>query len=122
MQSMGRRIVALMAFLVGALGFVELSHGHALQPGYLELRLIDKELYAVVWKTPAVGGRPMAITALLPENCDPRTPGQPSWDGETTFKIQCLLFRIFVGCTSRCGRAGRGRGWSLVDPKPTYGR
>ncbi len=35
MQSMGRRIVALMAFLVGALGFVELSHGHALQPGYL---------------------------------------------------------------------------------------
>ncbi len=48
MQSMGRRILALMAFLVGALGFVELSHGHALQPGYLELRLIDKELYATI--------------------------------------------------------------------------
>ena len=77
----GRRILALMAFLVGALGFVALSHGHALQPGYLELRLIDKDLYAVVWKMPASGGRPMAITAQLPERCDPRTPGPPIWDG-----------------------------------------
>jgi hydrogenase/urease accessory protein HupE len=77
----GRRILALMAFLVGALGFVALSHGHALQPGYLELRLIDKDLYAVVWKTPASGGLPMAISAQLPERCDPRTPGQPIWNG-----------------------------------------
>ncbi len=77
----GRRILALIAFLVGALGFVALSHGHALQPGYLELRLIDKDLYAVVWKTPASGGRPMAISAQLPETCDPRTPGQPIWNG-----------------------------------------
>jgi hydrogenase/urease accessory protein HupE len=76
-----RRILALMAFLVGALGFAALSHGHALQPGYLELRLIDKDLYAVVWKTPASGGRPMAISAQLPERCDPRTPGQPIWNG-----------------------------------------
>ncbi len=77
----GRRILALMAFLVGALGFGALSYGHALQPGYLELRLIDKDLYAIVWKTPASGGRPMAITAQLPERCDPRTPVQPIWDG-----------------------------------------
>jgi hydrogenase/urease accessory protein HupE len=77
----GKRFLALMAFLVGVLGFVALSHGHALQPGYLELRLIDKDLYAVVWKTPASDGRPMAISARLPENCDPRTPGQPIWNG-----------------------------------------
>ncbi len=77
----GRRILALMAFLVGAFGFVALLHGHALQPGYLELRLIDQDLYGVVWKTPAAGGRPMAIAAQLPENCDPRAPAQPIWDG-----------------------------------------
>jgi hydrogenase/urease accessory protein HupE len=81
MRSMRRPVLALMAFLVGALGFSASSYGHALQPGYLELRLIDKDLYAVVWKTPATGGRPMAITARLPESCDPRTPGQPIWDG-----------------------------------------
>ncbi len=77
----GRRILALMVFLAGALGFGASSHGHALQPGYLELRLIDKDLYAVVWKTPASGGHPMAIFAQLPEHCDPRTPGQPIWNG-----------------------------------------
>lgn len=81
MLSVGRRILALMAFLVGALGFVASSHGHALQPGYLELRLIDKDLYAVVWKRPATGSQPMAITAQLPESCEPRTPVQPIWDG-----------------------------------------
>lgn len=81
MQSVTRPILALIALLVGTLGFAASSYGHALQPGYLELRLIDTDLYAVIWKTPVVGGRPMAIVAQLPESCDPRTPGQPIWDG-----------------------------------------
>jgi len=81
MRSVGRPILGVMAFLAGALGFGASSYGHALQPGYLELRLIDKDLYAVVWKTPATRGRPMAISAQLPENCDPRTPVQPIWNG-----------------------------------------
>ncbi len=81
MQFVGPPILALMIFVVGAFGFGASSYGHALQPGYLELRLIDKDLYAVVWKTPASGGRPMAISAQLPERCDPRTPGQPIWNG-----------------------------------------
>ena len=77
----GRQILALIALLFGVFGSVASSHGHALQPGYLELSLIDKDLYAVVWKTPATSGRPMAITAQLPESCDPRTPVQSIWDG-----------------------------------------
>ncbi len=81
MPSKGRPILSLMIFLVGALGFGASSFGHALQPGYLELRLIDKDLYTVVWKTPANGGRPMAISAQLPERCNPRTPAQPIWNG-----------------------------------------
>jgi len=76
-----RRIAALTAFLAGVLASVTPSYGHALQPGFLELRLIGEELYAVVWKKPAVKSQPMAITARLPENCDPRTPVQPIWDG-----------------------------------------
>lgn len=81
MRSVGKPILALMAFLVGALGFAASSYSHALQPGYLALRSIDTDIYAVTWKVPAVGARPMAITARLPENCDARTPGQPIWDG-----------------------------------------
>jgi hypothetical protein len=51
-----QRILAILAFLVSGLGSVTVSHSHALQPGYLELRLINKDVYAVFWKVPAVGG------------------------------------------------------------------
>ncbi len=81
MRSAAGPVLALMAFLAGALGFGTSSYGHALQPGYLELRPIDTDIYAVAWKVPATGGRPMAIAARLPENCEPRTPGQQIWDG-----------------------------------------
>jgi hypothetical protein len=77
----GRQLLTLIALLVGTTGFAAASHSHALQPAYLELRLIDNDLHAVTWKTPAIAGRPMALIAELPENCDPRTPGQPTWDG-----------------------------------------
>jgi hydrogenase/urease accessory protein HupE len=80
-RSTGRRLLALSVFLVGALGFSTSSYGHALEPGYLELRLLDKELYAVVWKTPANKSRPMKISAVLPESCDARTPAESIWDG-----------------------------------------
>jgi hypothetical protein len=81
MRSTGRWLLALLAFLTGALGFITSSYGHALEPGYLELRLLDKELYAVVWKTPANKSRPMKISAVLPESCDARTPAESIWEG-----------------------------------------
>ena len=65
MQPMGRRITVLTVFLLGTVASVEWSHGHALQPGYLEVRLDGNEQYAVLWKTPASGGRPMTIAAEL---------------------------------------------------------
>jgi hypothetical protein len=57
------------------------AFGHALQPGHLELRLIAADQYAVVWKTPAVAGRPMAISAHLPEQCRPHNAPESVWDG-----------------------------------------
>lgn len=81
MRHAGRLIFTLSAFLIFALGFSASSFGHALQPGYLELRLVDKGLYAVIWKVPAINNRPMAIAANLPEHCDPKIPGQPIWNG-----------------------------------------
>ena len=38
---------------------------------------------------------------------------------QPTFKIQCLLFRVFVGCTPSFGHSIRGCLWAAVDPKPT---
>jgi len=62
-------------------GTVVSSFAHELQPGYLELRLVDTDEYAVTWKVPANRGRPMAIAARLPANCTPSMPEQPIWDG-----------------------------------------
>ncbi len=65
-SAVGLPLLALMIVLVGALGFGVASFGHALQPGYLELRLIDKDLYAVVledayeWRASHGNRRPTA--------------------------------------------------------------
>jgi len=77
----GRPVLVLILALIGLLGSSVTALGHALQPGYLELRLVDEDLYAVLWKVPELKGRPMGISALLPESCDARTPGPSSWDG-----------------------------------------
>lgn len=77
---LGLTILLLPALLLGA-GFASVAHSHALEPGYLELRQIDDDLFAVVWKKPAVEGVPMAIAALLPAQCDTRSEGQLAWDG-----------------------------------------
>ncbi|MCZ6854702.1 MAG: HupE/UreJ family protein [Gammaproteobacteria bacterium] len=81
MQSVGKRIFSVVAVLAGTIGYSQMAHGHALQPGYLELNLSGEEQYEVIWKIPAVRGRPMAITARLPETCEPRRPVPAIWDG-----------------------------------------
>jgi hydrogenase/urease accessory protein HupE len=78
---MSRPAISLVLALIGVLGSGSSAFGHALQPGYLELRLIDVDLYAVIWRVPAVAGRPMAISAELPESCVPRVPGRSVFDG-----------------------------------------
>ena len=72
--------LCIMPVLLGA-GLSSIAQGHALEPGYLELRQIDASLYAVAWKKPATEGVPMAIAVRLPEQCDLRTEGQLTWDG-----------------------------------------
>ena len=75
------QLLVLAAFLISITGFSTVSYGHALQPGYLELRLVDTDQYSVLWKKPANRGKPMAISAVLPENCDQAKPTQSVWDG-----------------------------------------
>ncbi len=74
-----RSTMHLLLVLLLNTGFGPAAHGHALEPGYLEIRQIDESLYAVVWKKPAVGGTPMPIAVSLPVQCNPRTEGQLTW-------------------------------------------
>lgn len=76
------RILTLVALALGVLGTGSApAAAHALQPGYLEMRLLGDDLYAVIWKVPLVGARPMDITAILPENCATREVPDPVLDG-----------------------------------------
>ena len=80
-RHVGRPTLVLIIAFAGVVSFSAAALGHALQPGYLELRRIDEDLYAALWKVPTVRGRPMAISAQLPKSCDPRTSGPSTWDG-----------------------------------------
>ena len=85
MRHAGRSVLSLLLVLAGVLVYTTVALGHALEPGYLELRQIDESLYAVVWKKPASKGAPMAIEVSLPEQCDPRSEGQLVWDGRAYY-------------------------------------
>lgn len=68
------------------------ASAHALDPAYLEIRTIGEEAYSATFKVPQIAGRPMALSALLPENCEPRHSDQFSWTGRafaTTWVAQC---------------------------------
>jgi len=43
---------------------------HEVRPGYLELRQIDANAYAVLWKVPAVGDMRLSIQPRFPKNCE----------------------------------------------------
>jgi hydrogenase/urease accessory protein HupE len=80
-----RSTALCIIFVLFGAGLSSIAHGHALEPGYLEIRQIDENLYAVAWKKPAIEGAPMAIAVRLPEQCDLRTEGQLTWDGNAFY-------------------------------------
>jgi hydrogenase/urease accessory protein HupE len=70
-------IFAVMAIFIP----INTVQAHALQPGYLEMNVISTNQYAVLWKVPTVNGRPMAISAILPQTCSPRRGSEGQWYG-----------------------------------------
>lgn len=74
----------LAAILLGVLALAAgpaPAAAHALQPGYLELQKIGGATWRVVWRKPAVAGRPMPIDPVLPRACQPGTPPEVRFDG-----------------------------------------
>jgi hydrogenase/urease accessory protein HupE len=57
----------LVATLLAAA--TQVLFAHEVRPGYLELRQMDAETYAVLWKIPAVGEMRLRIHPRFPENC-----------------------------------------------------
>lgn len=55
--------------------------GHALEPGYLDMRQLTPQAWQVFWRKPDVNGAPMSIEAELPATCTPRLGKAPNSDG-----------------------------------------
>ena len=81
MLCIGHWSLSLTMLLLSIVSCTSSSYGHALQPGFLELRLVDTDRYSVLWKKPANRGKPMAISPVLPKHCDQAEPPQMVWDG-----------------------------------------
>ena len=79
------KLLAVAVLLISITAFSTFSYGHALQPGFLELQRVNTDVYSVLWKKPANRGKPMAISAVLPDNCDVAKPPQSIWDGTAYF-------------------------------------
>ncbi len=70
--------------ILGALFWVlslQSATAHALDPGYLELRQLDQDIWQVFWRKPDVTGSPMAIDVVLPDACSVPDGPSPSFDG-----------------------------------------
>lgn len=78
-------MILRIALIVASVLLGPLSPGraeaHALEPGFLELLHLGGQEWRVTWRKPQVGGRPMAIDAMLPNGCEPRMGPAPVFDG-----------------------------------------
>lgn len=48
------------------------AHAHKLDPAFLEVTTLSPDSYSVTFKIPQASGKPLPLTAVLPQNCNPR--------------------------------------------------
>jgi hypothetical protein len=65
-----RSVAALIIWLAAFAS----AMAHALQPGFLDIRALGDERYAIGWKVPQVAGTAMPMSPVLPEPCAQRAP------------------------------------------------
>ncbi|MEE4189832.1 MAG: HupE/UreJ family protein, partial [Roseobacter sp.] len=82
-------MIRAMAFCALCLMLVSPSavRSHALEPGFLELAPYGPSEWRVTWRKPQVGGTPMEIEAVLPEQCAPRSGPAPVFDGRAFLTV-----------------------------------
>ncbi len=82
-------IIGLLAILVGA---ALPALAHEVRPGYLQLREIAPNAYAVLWKLPLSAAAGQRLAPVLPPNCRP-TSEVVSWRGPVS-----IIERWTVAC------------------------
>jgi hydrogenase/urease accessory protein HupE len=74
------RPIALLAMAV-AVVLAAPVHAHEIRPGYLDIREIAPDEFAVVWKVPALGDMRLGLYARLPGSCAEKTEPVRSVEG-----------------------------------------
>jgi hydrogenase/urease accessory protein HupE len=54
---------------------------HEIRPAYLDMRETTPDVFAIVWKVPALGDRRLSLYARLPDECTANTEPATSFDG-----------------------------------------
>ena len=86
------RIVRVWAVAQFLLLLASGAHGHALQPGFLDLEVQGQNIWRVTWRVPDLNGVAMPLGLKLPESCDVRAPAELHFDGVahvTTWRAAC---------------------------------
>nr|WP_254438097.1 HupE/UreJ family protein [Ruegeria arenilitoris] len=63
------------------------AFGHALEPGFADIRQLTSQTWQVFWRKPDVAGQPMTIALQLPDNCTPQTGPEPLFDGSAWISV-----------------------------------
>ncbi|MEP1933852.1 MAG: HupE/UreJ family protein, partial [Roseibium sp.] len=74
-------LLRLMFLLCVVLSPFNAAYGHALEPGYLDLRQLTDRSWQVFWRKPDVAGKPMAIDVRMPGSCVYPLDPAPKFDG-----------------------------------------
>ncbi|WP_254436005.1 HupE/UreJ family protein [Ruegeria arenilitoris] len=80
---MKRLLLALLLVLLPAIQ----AFGHALEPGFADIRQLTSQTWQVFWRKPDVAGQPMAIALQLPATCTPQTGPEPLFDGSAWISV-----------------------------------
>ncbi|MBE9637335.1 HupE/UreJ family protein [Salipiger mangrovisoli] len=84
--------LALLLLVLTCLLNPLVASAHALDPGFLEISVMEGTQWRVSWRMPDVEGRPMPITPVLPESCQSTPAPAPAFDGRawvTSFLASC---------------------------------
>ena len=63
-----RSIFTLLALILSTV-FAPSTHAHELRPAFLSITETSEAEYSILWKTPALGEKQLALKANFPDNC-----------------------------------------------------
>jgi hydrogenase/urease accessory protein HupE len=95
--------------LIAQVWIIEAAKAHELRPAFLDMKETASDQFVVVWKTPAIGDRSLALDVQLPDNCSEKTPPVAALED----------YYLIARWTASCAGGLRGRDISVAGLRTT---